>query len=301
MSPYESLSRILISDDMSTRSENIMNYRPICHRLLRFIFFWSLLIFGSCSKAQSAEVEYIYMRNNGISPADIWVNGYYQGYIPAGETRLLDKKGFETYESARTQSDGTISKREHSHGSWVGSGITEVFVCQIRNGQAFQSVVRLPKDCGAGVGADPSKHPKIWFGETTAGEEFEVTGNEKPIEKGKEGNDCSVSSTSGFYKTNVKAKESGEWVIRYRFSDGSGGKEYWNMRENGFLSVRNGNSYWTGRWRKIGDDFSASYGPGGIAEYQEWWTTKDGVANGYGVVKSTGSRFTISGQKQDQD
>lgn len=158
-------------------------------------------------KSNAAEIEYIYLRNNGISPADIWVNDSYQGWIPAGETRLVDRKGFETWGSARPQTDGTLSKREHSHGGWSGSGDSIVLICQVRNGRAFQSIVKLPKDWGVEVGSDPNEYPKVWFGENSAGEAFEVTGNEKPIEAGKEGNDCGSGALEGQAKTNVIARK----------------------------------------------------------------------------------------------
>jgi len=250
-----------------------------------------------CPASFAKEIRYIYLHNNGVSPADIWVNQDYQGWVPAGETVYVDKLGFVTADSDRLQADGTRSPRRESHGGWSGYGDTVVTICQVKKGTAYQMDIKLPKEWGTDLGAKANEEPKVWFGEDSSGSTFEVGDEVKPIYKGVEGNDCGTKVSQGQIKTNVVSDESGEWMIQYSFFGGGGGTEYWTMGKDGSLTVRNGRSLWTGRWSRNGESFECFYGTGGYPEFREWWKTRDGVARGTGIVSSSRAGFQIIGNR----
>jgi hypothetical protein len=58
----------------------------------------------------------------GYSTGYVWVNGQYQGYVPAGKTKYTLMEGFVTNDSG-FQPTGTL-KQTYSHAGWKASGDT---------------------------------------------------------------------------------------------------------------------------------------------------------------------------------
>ncbi|MCA9803320.1 MAG: hypothetical protein KC777_15225 [Cyanobacteria bacterium HKST-UBA02] len=144
--------------------------------------------------AQAGEIGMIYLKNNGIAPADVWVNDEYQGYVLGGELLSVDKLGFDA--------------GEKSYGGWSGQGDVTVRICQCNKaGQAYKMEVKLPKEWGTELGQS-SKSPKVWFGESNAGDEPNVDGIEAPpIHRSLEADDCAGGASKGAIKTNAQPEK----------------------------------------------------------------------------------------------
>lgn len=166
-----------------------------------------LIAITLASKADGKEVTRIYLKNNGVAPADIWVNGAYQGYVPGGEICSVDKLGFTTYDSGRTNSIGTKSADMRSHGGWSGHDDTIVSICQCKNKQPYKMTITIPKEWGTQVG-NAIESPKVWFGETSAGNaptDSEIQNQAKEIYKAIEADDCVNAAQIGVIDTNAKS------------------------------------------------------------------------------------------------
>lgn len=198
----------------------------MCSRaVFRLVTLLALMLIPGAATAK--EIRTIYLMNNGTAPADIWVNGSYQGFAPAGELVYVDKLGFVTWDSDRLQPDGTRSPTKESHGGWSGYGDVVLTICQCKKGVPYKTELKFPKEWGVEVGQGPEADPRAWFGEGSSGEEpkgdFYAA---KPIYKGIESDDCGVAAKEGVGKTNyskpkVKAKPAGwrcfRWGILHKF------------------------------------------------------------------------------------
>lgn len=251
------------------------------------IVLFMILLSASPASAETKIIRSITLVNNGIAPADIWVNGIYQGYVPANDARHVDQVGI-------------LGRDGKDYGGWnFTTKDVEVRICQCRkSGASYLSKLTIPVSYGTYMG--DSKHPIVWFGEQSLGKQpdFSVAENSaKPIEKAVEGDDCGTAQ-QGKAKSNVEEDDSGEWIIRYIFpSSGSGGIEDWNMKPDGSLVVINSGQVWTGQWSRQGGSYTAYYGSGGRPQYREWWQTKNGTASGRGLTAG-GEPFLITGKRK---
>lgn len=162
---------------------------------------------GIWHPTQAGEIRMIYLKNNGIAPADVWVNDEYQGYVLGGELLSVDKLGFDA--------------GEKSYGGWSGQGDVTVRICQCnKSGQAYKMEVNLPKEWGTELGQS-SLSPKVWFGEDNAGEEPDINRIEAPpIHRSPAGDDCLGGAQKGVIKTNAQKKSTLEGTWKLLFPDG---------------------------------------------------------------------------------
>ncbi len=76
-------------------------------------------ILGFSNSAIAGRMGTVFIKNNHTRSVGIWINGYYQGYVPSGKTCYTVYEGFVTNDSGY-QSDGTLSLK-HSHAGWAPS------------------------------------------------------------------------------------------------------------------------------------------------------------------------------------
>src|SRR5690348_12262241 len=118
----------------------------------------TILVFMALAISASAgAVGVLYLKNNGSLSADIWVNGAYQGYVPAGQARQTVSEGFVTNDSG-FQPDGTL-KQTYSHGGWESKGDTiEVIIQQVDSkNRVYRGSIT--------VTGDVEHRGYVWFGE----------------------------------------------------------------------------------------------------------------------------------------
>ncbi len=107
---------------------------------------WTAIAFFAASLTQSAlaEVGAVYLKNNGQYAAHVWVDGKYQGRVPAGDTRYAVRDGFVT-------GDGG------SVGGWDAKGDVQVVVASTDDkGNNWYAEVNLPEDS--------KDDGRVWFG-----------------------------------------------------------------------------------------------------------------------------------------
>jgi hypothetical protein len=112
-------------------------------------------------RAAAEEVETLYLKNNGYSAGYVWVNGQYQGYVPAGTARYTLMEGFVTNDSG-FQPDGTL-KQTHSHAGWESSRGT----IGVRINMADSKGQVLSTDID--TSGDKENKAYVWFAENNAG------------------------------------------------------------------------------------------------------------------------------------
>lgn len=109
-------------------------------------FSWAAIALFAASLTQSAlaVVGTVYLKNNGQYAAHVWIDGKYQGRVPAGDTRYAVRDGFVT-------SDGG------SVGGWQANGDVQVVTASTDDkGNNWYAEVNLP--------ADAADDGRVWFG-----------------------------------------------------------------------------------------------------------------------------------------
>lgn len=187
--------------------------------------FFLLQLYGPLILTQPAfsqEIETVYLKNNGIAPAEIRINGFYQGYVPGGELCYTQRLGFLTQSSGSTR-----ETQKESHGGWSGTGDISVAICQVTSqGNAYKTQIKLPKKAAAGLG-NSELEPVVWFGETSAGTEPKDVTTARQIYKGVDGDDCGLSAIEGIAATNIKDNVvEGTWRIVFTPLDRSNGQTF---------------------------------------------------------------------------
>jgi hypothetical protein len=179
------------------------------HRKHRLLPITILAFVALAVSASAGGVGVLYLKNNGAFPADIWVNGVYQGYVPAGQARQTVKEGFVTNDSG-FQPDGKL-KQTYSHGGWESNSDTVEVV--------FQSVDNKNRVYRGSitVGGDVEHKGYVWFGESEAGKEPESVvweNDAAPIPNASAHYTASIKEVYRLY-AETKGIKSGSYVAVY--------------------------------------------------------------------------------------
>jgi hypothetical protein len=71
-------------------------------------------------RVEAGKIGVAYIKNNHSSRVDVWINGYYQGYVPSGKTCYTVYEGFVTSDSGYNSKGELVIKE--SHAGWDNSG-----------------------------------------------------------------------------------------------------------------------------------------------------------------------------------
>jgi len=107
---------------------------------------------------ETKPIHTVDLKNNGTFSAGIWVNGAYQGQVPAGKCHYTVREGFVTKDSG-IQPDGK-KVLNHSHAGWEGSPGVTIKIIQASGDKTYRSEITV----------QPNKDgiAKVWFGEKNA-------------------------------------------------------------------------------------------------------------------------------------
>lgn len=85
-------------------------------KTLAHYFLYGLVFLLLADNAFAGRMGTVFVKNNHTRSVGIWINGFYQGYVPSGKTCYMVYEGFVTLDSG-FQSDGTLVQK-HSHAGW---------------------------------------------------------------------------------------------------------------------------------------------------------------------------------------
>jgi hypothetical protein len=131
--------------------------------IARLILVFAAILTAVTAQAESGEIAELFLKNNGNSVGHIWVNGRYQGYVPAGESHYTLREGFVTRDSG-VQSDGSV-EQTYSHAGWDSSE-SQVWIRIVHTAGGdtrYETTIE--------VTGDSEKRAYVWFGETETGSE----------------------------------------------------------------------------------------------------------------------------------
>jgi hypothetical protein len=133
------------------------------HPIHNFIATLVTLLLFAIGETRGGQVEKLLIYNNGSLPANIWVNGAYQGYVKSGEARHTLKEGFYTNDSG-FQEDGSLVEK-WAYAGWDSS--SDPITVTVRQfglkDKLFEASIQ--------VSGDEENKGYIWCGESDPGQE----------------------------------------------------------------------------------------------------------------------------------